>query len=94
MQKSKLERDKLHRSTKKLIYSPQLSAVSYIAIQRLAWSLNKPMTEAINQLINALPAIIDPAKICLTCKNREDCKGCIFCNPLTAEEKTAILAAL
>jgi len=86
MQKSKLE-----RSNKKLIYSPQLSAAASTAIRRLARSLDKPMTKTLEQLIFALPAIIDPAKICLDCKDRQDCKACIFGNPLTAEEKKLLL---
>ena len=78
----------------RLVYTPKLSAVASSAIRRFAWSLDKPMTKAVEQLIFALPAITDPSKICLSCKDRSDCKGCIFSRPLTADEKSAILAAL
>jgi recombinational DNA repair protein RecR len=78
----------------KRIYTPQFSAVASNAIRRLAWSMGKPMTKAVNQLIMALPAIKDPSKICLSCQDRSDCKGCIFCRQLTVEEKNDILAAL
>jgi len=76
------------------VYTPKFSAVSSAAIRRLAWSMGKHMTKAVDQLILALPAIIDPSKVCLACKDKSDCKTCIFGHHLTAEEKTAILAAL
>ena len=78
----------------KLIYSPQLSAVSSDAIRRYAFSKNQKMTKALNQLILALPAITDPSKICLSCKDKSGCKSCIFGRSITAEEKAVILAAL
>jgi hypothetical protein len=77
-----------------MIYTPQLSAAASAAVRRLAWSLGKPMTKAVELLIMALPAIVDPSKICLACLDRSDCKSCIFSRHLTAEEKSAILAAL
>jgi recombinational DNA repair protein RecR len=77
----------------KRIYTPQLSAVASAAIRRLAWSMDKHMTKALEQLVMAIPAIKDPSKICLACQDRSDCKGCIFSRHLTAEEKTAMLAA-
>jgi len=76
------------------VYTPQLSAEASAAIRRLAWSMDKPMTVAVIKLIMALPAIIDPSKICLACKDKTDCKGCIFSRHLTAEDKKAILEAL
>jgi len=87
MQKSKVEKYK----KEKKFYSPQLSAVASEAIRRLSWSLNKPMTKAIEQVIFALPAIIDPMKICITCRERQNCNVCIFDRKLTEEEKKAIL---
>jgi len=78
----------------KRIYSPQLSAVASAAIRRLAWSMGKHMTKALEQLILALPAIKDPSKICLACQDKSDCKNCIFSRHFTTEEKTALLADL
>lgn len=78
----------------KPVYTPKFSAKTSNVIRRLAWSLSKPMTKAVEQLVMALPAIIDPAKICLSCKDRSDCKDCLFSRHFTTEEKTAILAAL
>jgi len=78
----------------KRIYSPQLSAEASASIRRFAWSMDKPMTKAIEKLIMALPAIIDPTKICLACQDKSDCKNCIFSRYLTAEDKKTILEAL
>jgi hypothetical protein len=85
-----MQRDELGRR----VYTPQLSAEASDAIRRLAWSTDKPMTKAIEKLVLALPAIIDPSKICLACKDKTGCKGCIFSRHLTAEDKKAILEAL
>jgi len=76
------------------VYSPQLSAEASTAIRRLAYSRGKQMTKTVNQLIMALPAIIDPSKICLACQDKSGCNVCIFSRHLTAEDKAAILAAL
>ena len=78
----------------KRVYTPQFSAPVSAAVKRLAWSMGKPMTKAVESLVLALPAIVDPAKICLSCQDMSDCKACIFCRPITAEDKTALLAAL
>jgi hypothetical protein len=56
--------------------------------------MGKPMTKAVESLVLALPAIVDLAKIYLSCQDISDCKACIFCRPITAEEKTALLVAL
>jgi recombinational DNA repair protein RecR len=82
------------KNFEKRVYTPQLSAQASATIRRFAWSMGKPMTKAIENLILALPAIVNPAKICLSCQDRSDCKACIFCRQITAEDKTAILAAL
>jgi hypothetical protein len=78
----------------KRIYSPELTATGADAIRRLAWSMDMHITKALDQLIKAIPAIKDPSKICLACQDKTICKDCIFSHHLTAEEKSALLAAL
>jgi len=78
----------------KRVYTPQFSAPASAAIKRLAWSMGKPMTKAVESLVLALPAIVEPSKICLSCQDMSECKACIFCRHITAEEKAALLAAL
>jgi len=79
---------------KKRVYTPQMSFESSEIIRRLAWSLGLHMTKAVERLVNALPAITDAAKICLACKDKSNCKGCIFSRHFTEDEKAALLAAL
>jgi len=78
----------------KRVYTPKMSFESSEIIRRLAWSLNLPMTKAVERLVNALAVITDPTKICLACKNKSACKTCIFSRQFTEEEKAALLAAL
>ncbi|WP_461257352.1 hypothetical protein [Treponema sp. R80B11-R83G3] len=78
----------------KPVYTPKFSAETSNIIRRLAWSINKPMTKTVEMLVMALPAIIDPTKICLSCKDRTDCKACLFSRHFTTDEKSALLKAL
>ena len=78
----------------KRVYTPQLSGESSAAIRRFAFSKGIRMTKALELLIKALPVITDPTKVCLSCKDKTDCKACIFCRHFTAEDKKAVLAAL
>ena len=74
------------------VYTPQLSPTSSAAIRRLAWAMNKPMTKAVEIMIRLIPSIVDPSKVCLACQDKTVCKTCLFIQPLTAEEKAALLA--
>ena len=76
------------------VYTPQLSSPVSAIVRRLAWSMEKPMTKALETLIMTLPAIVDPSKVCLSCQDKSDCKTCIFSRHFTVEEKAALLAAL
>jgi len=78
----------------KRAYTPQFSLFMSAAVRRLAWSMKKPMTKAIETLILALPAITDTSKICEACQDKSDCKNCIFSRKITAEDKAALLASL
>jgi hypothetical protein len=73
------------------VYTPQFSPASSAAIRRLAWAMNKPMTKAVEVLVRLIPAFVDPAKVCLACQDKTICKTCPFIQPLTAEEKAALL---
>ena len=75
-------------------YMPQASREVSAIIRRLAWKQSKPMTKTIETLVMALPAIIDPSKVCLACKDNSNCKACIFGRHFSDEEKAALLAVL
>jgi hypothetical protein len=78
----------------KMVYTPKMSLETSEIIRRLAWSLNIPMTKAVERLVKALAVITDPTKICIACKDKSICKTCIFSRHFTEEDKTALLAAL
>ena len=78
----------------KLVYTPKLSLETSEAIRRLSWYMETHMTKAIKALINAIPAIIEPLKICSSCKDKTDCKNCIFSHQYTEEEKIKLLTVL
>ena len=75
-------------------YTPQFSGPQSGAVRRYAWALEKPMTKVMNNLVAALPALLDPALVCLACQDKSFCKACIFSRSYTAEDKAALLAAL
>ncbi|GHV44767.1 hypothetical protein AGMMS49546_29250 [Spirochaetia bacterium] len=75
-------------------YSPPFSALAAVSVRRLAWAMHKHMGEAVDLMVSLLPSIMDPAKVCLSCKDNTKCKSCAFCRTLSAEEKAALLAAL
>ncbi|GHV51832.1 hypothetical protein AGMMS49579_08010 [Spirochaetia bacterium] len=82
----------MQNALERRVYTPQLSPASSAAVRRLAWAMNKPMTKAVEVLIRLIPEMVDPSKVCLACQDRTICKTCPFIQPLTAEEKAALLA--
>jgi hypothetical protein len=81
-------------TNQKRYYSPQFSALAAVSVRRLAWSMGKTMPAAVDLMVSLLPFNVDPAKVCLSCKDNTKCKSCVFCRTLSAEEKAALLAAL
>jgi hypothetical protein len=61
-----------------MAYTPELSDEASCTLRRIAWALHMPMTKALDILMNAIPMIIDPKKICAGCKDKTRCQGCIF----------------
>jgi hypothetical protein len=84
----------MYTRTQKRFYSPRFSETAAVSVRRLAWALNKPMTETVNYIIQLLPSMVEPSKVCLPCKDTTRCKGCTFRNQLSPQEKAALLALL
>ena len=59
-------------------YTPQFSKIAVVSVKRLSWALNLPMTKIVDFIIHALPSLVDPAKVCLSCKDRSCCCNCTF----------------
>ena len=79
----------------KRFYTPQFSETASISIRRFAWSINKPMTKAIDKIIQLLPFIIDASKVCQACKDNGKCGSCAFSvKSKPEEEQYKIIASL
>ena len=61
-----------------MAYTPELSLESSQILRRIAWALEKPMTEAIEIVIINMTRFVDPEKICKKCKDNSLCSDCIF----------------
>ena len=61
-----------------MAYTPELSLESSQTLRRIAWALDKPMTEAIEIVIRNITKFIDPKKVCEKCKDNSLCSDCIF----------------
>ena len=81
-------------NTNKRYYSPQFSALAVISVRRFAWAMGIPMPAAVDTMVKLMPSIVDPSKICLSCKDSSRCQDCTFRTQLTPQEKSALLAAL
>jgi hypothetical protein len=90
-----LEVIKMNNTVEKRYYTPQFSETASVSVRRFAWFLNKPMTVAIEKIIQLLPFILDASKVCETCKDSGKCSSCAFsAKKLSEEEQYKILAAL
>ena len=84
----------MQSTTTKRFYSPQFSALAAVSVRRLAWALDTPMTAAVDTMVKLLPSLLDPSKVCLSCKDTSKCQACAFRTQPTQQEQSALLAAL
>ena len=61
-----------------MAYTPELSLCSSRTLRRIAWALGIPMTQAIEEVFQYIPRIIDPNKVCSACKDKSKCSECPF----------------
>lgn len=77
----------MNSTNQKRYYSPQFSQLAAVSVRRLAWALGKPMPKAVDHMVRLLPSIVDPSKVCLSCKDTSRCACCAFsahsANPAT-----------
>jgi hypothetical protein len=71
---------------KKHFYSPPFPALVVVSVCRLAWAMGKPMSAAVDLMVRLTPSVLDPAKVCLACKDKSKCKLCAFCQQPAAEK--------
>ena len=61
-----------------MAYTPELSMKSSQTLRRIAWFLNIPMTTALEQIVDVMPAFLDKEKVCEGCRDDSICKECVF----------------
>ena len=70
-----------------VFYTPKFSSRSNIAVRRLSWFFNKPMTLTMDEIVEKLPNIVDAGKVCQSCKIKDKCKYCVFFIPNLPPDK-------
>jgi hypothetical protein len=61
-----------------MAHTPELSGKSSCTLRRIAWALRVPMTEAIEDVFDYLPSILDSKKVCKLCRDKTRCSDCVF----------------
>ena len=61
-----------------MAYTPELSGKSSSTLRRIAWALRVPMTQAIEEVFDYIPKILDSKKVCELCKDKTRCLDCVF----------------
>jgi recombinational DNA repair protein RecR len=61
-----------------MAYTPELSLCSSRTLRRIAWALGIPMTQAIEEVFQYIPRILDQNKVCSACKDKSKCSECSF----------------
>jgi len=61
-----------------MAYTPELSLKSSQTLRRIAWALDKPMTQALELIIQSFIISVDREKICSKCRDNSICQECIF----------------
>ncbi len=61
-----------------MAYTPELSQEHSSTLRRLAWSMDIPMTRAMDEIFTWLPEKMDKAKVCAKCRDKTRCPECAF----------------
>ena len=61
-----------------MAYTPEMSMKSSRTLRRIAWSLEMPMTKAMEKIFDYLPEILDREKVCQKCRDKTKCSECQF----------------
>ena len=69
-----------------MAYTPELSQEGSSTLRRLAWSLNKPMTQTLEIVIEEYSKSIEQEQICKLCRDKTKCSHCLFNNRKTSNQ--------
>jgi hypothetical protein len=61
-----------------MAYTPELSDKSCCTLRRIAWFLDIPMTTALEQIIDVIPAFLHKERVCDKCRDKSRCANCGF----------------
>ncbi|RJR10340.1 hypothetical protein C4588_03330 [Candidatus Parcubacteria bacterium] len=61
-----------------MAYTPELSQKHSCTLRRIAWALNRPMTQAIEEVFNYLATVMDHRRVCTACRDKTRCIECAF----------------
>jgi hypothetical protein len=74
------------------MYSPQFSDTATVSVRRLAWAYGKSMPKAVDFMVSLMPSLVDPSKVCLSCKDNTKCRACVFSRKFIQQEQAALAA--
>lgn len=63
-----------------MAYTPELSQKYSCTLRRIAWALERPMTRAIEEVLDYVGNAIDRNQVCQACRDKTKCDSCIFGN--------------
>jgi recombinational DNA repair protein RecR len=63
-----------------MAYTPELSMKGSRTLRRIAWALNKPMTNTIEEVMTGIAKIMNKEKVCSLCRDKSCCNECAFSN--------------
>ena len=75
--------------TSKRFYSPQFSPLASISVRRLAWSLGLSMPKTVDIMVKLMPHVVNPSKVCLSCRDNSKCANCTFGSLITDSQQCA-----
>ena len=59
-----------------MAYTPELSQRHSGTLRRIAWAMDMPMTQAIEEVFEHLATkILDKEKVCAKCRDKSACRG-------------------
>ena len=61
-----------------MAYTPELIESASATLRRIAWAVNKPMTQTMNAIFIKLPNLMDREKVCESCRDPSACNICGF----------------
>jgi recombinational DNA repair protein RecR len=61
-----------------MAYTPELTESASATLRRIAWAVNKPMTQTLSAIFMRIPNLMDRTKVCDSCRDPSACNICGF----------------